>query len=59
MDELRIRKSVAEVLEVLPEELTEDVELESFVTCDSTAQLSLKQTSGLVLPDDVMYTNAS
>ena len=41
MDELRIRESVAEVLEVLPEELTEEVELESFVTYDSTAQLSL------------------
>jgi acyl carrier protein len=41
MDELLIRESVAEILGVLPEELTEDVELESFVTYDSTAQLSL------------------
>jgi acyl carrier protein len=41
MDELLIRESVAEILGVLPEELTAEVELESFVTYDSTAQLSL------------------
>ena len=41
MDELRIRESVAEVLEVLPEDLTEDVVLEDLLTYDSTTQLSL------------------
>jgi acyl carrier protein len=41
MDELEVRKSVAEVLEASPDELTEEVELESFASYDSIARLSL------------------
>ena len=41
MDELEVRRSVAEILEVSPEELTEEADLESFGAYDSTARLSL------------------
>lgn len=41
MDELEVRRSVAEVLDASPEELTEEADLESFAAYDSTARLSL------------------
>jgi acyl carrier protein len=41
MDELEVRRSVAEILEISPEELTEETELESFPAYDSTGRLSL------------------
>ena len=41
MDEPGIQESVAEILGVTLEELTPDVELKTFATYDSTAQLSL------------------
>ncbi len=41
MDELQLRRSVAEILEVSPDELNETAELDSFATYDSTASLSL------------------
>jgi acyl carrier protein len=41
MDELEVRRSVAEILESSPEELTEETELESFAAYDSTGRLSL------------------
>jgi acyl carrier protein len=41
MDELEVRRSVAEILEVAPEELKKEDELDSFEMYDSTARLSL------------------
>ena len=41
MDELDLRRSVAEILEVLPEELGEEDQLDNFAMYDSTARLSL------------------
>lgn len=41
MDEMEIRSSVAEILEVRPEDLLESTELETFSSYDSTARLSL------------------
>ena len=41
MNELELRQSVAEILEIAPEQLKEEDELESFGMYDSTARLSL------------------
>ena len=41
MDELELRKLVAEILEVAPEELREENELDSFEMYDSAGRLSL------------------
>ncbi|MGD0294794.1 MAG: acyl carrier protein [Terracidiphilus sp.] len=41
MDEHELRKAVAEILEVAPEDLKEENELDSFESYDSTARLSL------------------
>jgi hypothetical protein len=41
MDELELRRSVAEILDVAPEDLKEADELDSFEMYDSTARLSL------------------
>jgi hypothetical protein len=41
MDELELRRSVAELLGVSPEELQGDIELDSFESFDSVARLSL------------------
>jgi acyl carrier protein len=41
MDELELKSSVAEILEISPADLATDTELESFAAYDSTARLSL------------------
>jgi acyl carrier protein len=41
MNDLEIRSSVAEILEIPPEQLTEGAELDGFASYDSTARLSL------------------
>jgi len=41
MDELELRRSVAEILDASPDQLNPDVELESFAAYDSIARLSL------------------
>ena len=41
MDELELRRSVAEILAISPEELQSDIELDSFEGFDSVARLSL------------------
>ena len=41
MDEQELKQAVAEILEISPEELREDAELDSFEAFDSTARLSL------------------
>jgi acyl carrier protein len=41
MDDCEVQSAVAEILEIAPEQLTEETELESFETYDSTARLTL------------------
>jgi acyl carrier protein len=41
VDEVELRKSVAEILDAATDELTEEAELEGFAAYDSTARLSL------------------
>ena len=41
MDEMELRSSVAEILEISPADLADNTELDSFAAYDSTARLSL------------------
>jgi acyl carrier protein len=41
VDEVELRGAVAEILDILPEDLTEEAELDNFAGYDSTARLSL------------------